>query len=47
MTDTIKIIDIDAVVAKPDELSRPLGGGKARSVESRQRVKRAPFGYNR
>ena len=30
-----------------DELSRPLSGGKARSVESRQRVKRAPFGYNR
>ena len=29
------------------ELSRPLSGGKARSVESRQRVKRAPFGYNR
>jgi len=30
-----------------DELSRPLSGGKARSVESRQSVKRAPFGYNR
>ncbi|CAA9562648.1 MAG: hypothetical protein AVDCRST_MAG86-765 [uncultured Truepera sp.] len=47
MTDTTKTIDIDAMAARHVELSRPLSGGKARSVESWQRAERVPFGYNR